>query len=31
MLQLEGLTCGYGLFEAVHGLSLQLRAAPSPA
>ena len=26
MLQLEGLTCGYGLFEAVHGLSLELRA-----
>ena len=26
MLRLEGLACGYGLFEAVHGLSLQLRA-----
>ena len=26
MLQLEDLTCGYGLFEAVHGLTLELRA-----
>src|SRR5512133_1438901 len=26
MLQLESLACGYGLFEAVHGLTLQLRA-----
>jgi branched-chain amino acid transport system ATP-binding protein len=25
MLQLEGLACGYGLFEAVHGLTLELR------
>jgi branched-chain amino acid transport system ATP-binding protein len=25
MLQLEGLSCGYGMFEAVHGLSLHLR------
>ena len=26
MLQLDNLSCGYGLFQAVHGLSLQLRA-----
>ncbi len=25
MLQLENLTCGYGMFRAVHGLSLDLR------
>lgn len=25
MLQLEGLGCGYGMFQAVHGLSLELR------
>ena len=26
MLQLDGVSCGYGLFQAVHGLSLELRA-----
>jgi branched-chain amino acid transport system ATP-binding protein len=26
MLQLDNLSCGYGMFQAVHGLSLQLRA-----
>lgn len=27
MLQIENLSCGYGLFQAVHGLSLRLRPA----
>jgi branched-chain amino acid transport system ATP-binding protein len=27
MLQIENLSCGYGLFQAVHGLSLHLRPA----
>lgn len=26
MLQLDNLSCGYGMFQAVHGLSLELRA-----
>jgi branched-chain amino acid transport system ATP-binding protein len=26
MLRLENLSCGYGMFQAVHGLSLELRA-----
>ena len=27
MLQIENLSCGYGMFQAVSGLSLHLRAA----